>query len=90
MNNIKKDGTVILNKNDKFYEYHKNFALKKKLRVISFGINSKSATINLVRIKKIKNKYQLFIKVGGFPIFFYSDNDNKSHLYNILLQLCFR
>ena len=87
MNNIKKDGTVVLNKNDNFYEYHKNFALKKKLRVISFGINRKSATVNLVRIKKIKNKYQLFINIKGFPISFYSDNDNKSHLYNILATI---
>ena len=36
MNNIKKDGTIVLNIDDSFYNHHKKFALNKKLKVITF------------------------------------------------------
>ena len=29
MNNIKKNGTIVLNMDDNFYNYHKNLLLKK-------------------------------------------------------------
>ncbi len=87
MNNIKSNGTIILNKDDDFYDYHKNFALKKKLKVVSFGIKSKSSSIKLMKIKKIKNKYELFINVNDKRISFYSKNNNNSNLYNILATL---
>ena len=87
MNNIQKNGTVVLNIDDNFFNYHKNFALKKKLNVISFGLKNKSAMTKIVKIKKIKNKYELFINVNGLLVSFYSSNDNKSHLYNILATL---
>ena len=87
MNNIKKEGAVVLNMDDAFYNYHKNFAFKKKLKVISFGIKAKLPMTKLIRIKKINNKYELFINVDGFLVSFYSNNNNKSHLYNILATL---
>jgi len=87
MNNIKKDGSVLLNMDDNFYKYHKNLALKKKLKVISFGIKNKSAMTKLIKIKKIKNKYELSIKVNDLSLAIYSQNDNQNHLYNILATL---
>ena len=87
MNNIKKDGSIVLNTDDDFYTYHKKFALKQKLKVISFGIKSKSSMIKLIKIKKIKNKFDLLINVNGQSLSFFSHNDNKSHLYNILATL---
>ena len=87
MNNIKKNGIIVLNKDDNFYEYHKNFALKKKLRVISFGIKNKYSITKLVKIKKIKSKYELFINVDGKYVSFYSKNTNNSNTYNILATL---
>ena len=87
MNHIKKDGIIILNKDDSFYNYHKNLAKKKKLKIISFGINSNSSMIYLKKIKKIKDKYKLFIKVNKLSLIFYSQNNNKNHLYNILATL---
>ncbi len=87
MNNIKNDGTVVLNMDDNFYDYHKNFAFKKKLKVISFGIKSKFPMTKLVKIKKIKDKYELLININGLSVSFYSHNQNKSHLYNILATL---
>ena len=87
MNNLKKNGSIVLNMDDKFYDYHKNFAYKKKLKVISFAIYNKTSMIKLVKIKKIKNKYELFINVNSLSVSFYSYNDNKSHVYNILATL---
>ena len=54
INNIKKDGTIVLNMDDNFFNYHKNLALKKKLKIISFGIKNKFAMVKLVKIKKLK------------------------------------
>jgi MurE/MurF fusion protein len=87
MNNIKKNGFIVLNQDDNFYEYHKSIAKKKNLRVISFGIKNKSSMIRLVKIRKIKNKYEIFIKVHGLSVSFYCYNANKSNLYNILATL---
>ena len=87
MNHIKKGGIIVLNKDDNFYNYHKNFAIKKNLKVVSFGINSKSSMVYLKKIKKIKDKYKLFVDIDKIPFVFYSQNDNKNHLYNILATL---
>ena len=87
MNNIKKDGAIVLNKDDIFYDYHEKIALNKNLKIISFGIKNKSSKIKLTRIKKVKNKYELIINVNGKSFSFFSNNDNKSNLYNILATL---
>ena len=87
MNNIKKNGIIVLNKDDNFYNYHEKLALKKKLKVISFAIRSKSSTVKLVKIKKIKKKFELIISLDGNLLSFYSSNDNKSNIYNILATL---
>ena len=87
MNNIKKGGIVVLNMDDSFYDFHKKLALKKKLRSITFGIYNKSSMVKLYKINKLKNKYELLIKIQSFFFSFYSNNTNKSHLYNILATI---
>ncbi len=82
--NITKNGTVVLNKDDYFYNYHKKLAVKKELKIISFGINNKSSMIKLIRIKKKTNRYEIFVSVNGLTISFYSYNDYKTNIYNIL------
>ena len=87
MNNIKTGGSIVLNSDDDFYSYHKNLALKKKLKVISFGIKNKSSKIKLIKVKKADNKYKLYISINGKIISFYSKNINDSNIYNILATL---
>ena len=87
MNNIKTNGYIVLNRDDDFYSYHKNLALKKKLKVISFGIKNKLSMIKLDKVKRIKSKYELYININGKIISFYSKNINNSNLYNILATL---
>ena len=66
---------------DYFYNYHKNIALKKKLKVISFGIKNKSSMIKLTDSKKTNNKYELKINVNKTIVYFYSHNNNKSNIF---------
>ena len=87
MNNIKEGGIIVLNSDDNFYSYHKRLAMKKKLKVISFGIENKSSMARLIKIRKMKNKYELFFNINNVNVSFYSNNDNKSNLYNILATL---
>ena len=87
MNNIKNNGTIVLNRDDSFYNYLKSLAHNKKLKVISFGIKNKSSLVKLTNVKKIKKNYELFFNVNGKQVSFYSKNINKSNLYNILATL---
>ena len=45
MNNIVSGGSIVLNADDKFYKFHHKDSLKKKLKVYSFSINKKNATV---------------------------------------------
>ena len=87
INNIKPGGKVILNGDDQFFNFHKKIALKRKLKILSFGIKNKSLSTKLIKTKKIKNKFKFFIKLKNNLYTFYSKNNNKSNLYNILATL---
>ncbi len=87
INNIKPRGTIILNGDDDFFYYHKKIGLNKNLSVLSFGIDNQFLSTKLIKIKKKKNKFHLFIKVGNSNYVFYSHNNNKSNIYNILATL---
>ena len=88
INNIKSNGTLVLNSDDNFFHYHKKIATKKKLKVLSFGIEKKISFTKLIKIKKIvKNKYELIIKIDDTIYSFYSKNDNKNNILNILASL---
>ena len=54
MENIKKGGTIILNRDDKFFKFLSKRAKIKNLKVITFGIHQKS-TFFLKRLFKMKN-----------------------------------
>ncbi len=42
INNIKNDGAIVLNADDKFFNFHKKIALKNNLKIFSFSIKKKS------------------------------------------------
>ena len=87
ISNIKPGGTIILNGDDDFFYYHKKIGLNKNLSVLSFGINNQFLSTKLIKVKKKKNKFHLLIKVGNSNYVFYSNNNNKSNIYNILATL---
>ncbi len=83
INNIKKNGILILNRDDKYYNFFKKKAGLKKLRVFSFGINKKSDVypINFKRIKKQKDiTLKIFDQILRLKI-------KNMNLHNILATL---
>ena len=92
--NIKDEGNLILNADDKFYSLHKKIAKKRKLKIFSFSIKKKRATINLNFIKKEKLKYKVSINIGNSKKYFYLnsyfENDIKNLLAAILIVSIFK
>jgi MurE/MurF fusion protein len=87
INNIKNGGSLVLNADDKFFNFHKKIALKKKLRIYSFSIKQKNSNIKLHSISKEKNKYKVFVQVEKQKIFFYTSSNFKNNIKNLLAAL---
>jgi len=85
--NIQDDGSIVLNADDQFYNFHKKIALKRKLRIYSFSVKKKNASIKLDSIKKEGLKYKVFINVNGQKTFFYSSSNFESNIKNLLAAL---
>ena len=85
--NTKNDGFIVLNSDDNFFDFHKKIAEKKKLKILSFGIKNKNTNIKLINIDKIGSKFKLNIKIGKSKTYFFSSNDFKNNILNILAAL---
>ena len=83
INNIHKDGTLILNRDDRFFNYLKTKAKEKNLKVLSFGFNKKSNVYPLSIIKN-ESETKLRIKIESQIISFKIKNIN---IYNVLSSL---
>ena len=84
INNIKKNGKIILNLDDKFFKLHKKIALRKKLKVFSFSLNSRKSNVYLEKIFTQKNNFKLGININGIKKYFYIKNKNENLIKNIL------
>ena len=84
--NIQKGGTIILNRDDKFFNYFEKIAEKKRVRVRSFGYSKKS-NIKFINIKKINNVYILKVSIDKSNIILKVKNNNKNYIMNILCSL---
>ena len=85
--NTKNDGFIVLNSDDNFFDFHKKIVEKKKLKILSFGIKNKNTNIKLINIDKIGSKFKLNIKIGKSKTYFFSSNDFKNNILNILAAL---
>ena len=83
INNITYGGTIVLNKDDSFFNFFYNKAKLKKLNIISFSFKKK-ADISILSIKKIKNNYKLKIKVKNKIFFFIVSFSTKNYISNVL------
>ncbi len=81
--NIQKNGTIILNRDDKFFNYLEKKAKIKNLKVVTFGVNKNSDVCLKKVITKKKNKV-LTIKINNqtFKIII-----NNINFYNVLSSL---
>ena len=84
INNIKDNGSIVLNADDKFYNFHKFLALKKGLKVYNFSYYKKNTTVNLKKIVKQKNKYKIVLRINNFEKYFYIRKNFNNFLYNLL------
>jgi len=80
--NIEKNGTLILNRDDKFFNYLKKKAVQKNIKVLTFGFSQK-ADIYLIK----KNKSFIKIKVGTKNFNIKANNFSDLKITN-LLCLC--
>ena len=83
IDNILDDGAIILNKDDKFFNFLSSKAKKRNLGIISFSSKNK-ADICLINIKKNKNIFRMKIKVKNEFFYFDIKNQNESLIKNIL------
>ena len=87
INNIKSNGSIILNADDKFFKLHKHISQKKNLKLISFGIKSNRADIKLIDIKSFGKNFKIKIKFMNKIKYFIISNDYQNNIYNILSAL---
>ncbi len=81
--NIQKNGTIILNRDDKFFNYLEKKAKNKNLKVVTFGINNNS-DICLKKVITRQNNKVLTVKIidQTFKIII-----NNINYYNVLSSL---
>ena len=83
INNILSGGSIILNKDDHYFNFFKNKALKKNLKIISFS-KKINADIRYIKTIKSKSKYLLFLSVNKKIIKLILKENILSYLDNIL------
>ena len=84
--NIDKDGYLILNRDDKYFNYLSRIAKKKKINILSFGFSNK-ADAKLVSNVLYKNYNDLHFKVLNESIYLKVKNINPLIISNILSTL---
>jgi murE/murF fusion protein len=87
INNTKDNGFIILNADDNFFILHKKIALKKNLKILSFGIKNKSSNIKLISIKKVGKRFKAIIQINNLKTYFLIPNNFQNNILNILASL---
>ncbi len=85
--NTRSNGFIVLNADDNFFKLHKKIALKKNLKVISFGIKSHESDIKFLKIEKKEKKFLISIKIENKKKYFLISNNFQSNIYNILAAI---
>ena len=83
INNISKNGDIILNADDKFFSFLSNKAKENQINITSFSLKKKS-DIYLMSIKKIKNYFRLNINVKNKTFYFDTKYSTNNFVNNIL------
>jgi MurE/MurF fusion protein len=87
INNTKDNGFIILNGDDDFFNFHKDIALKKNLKILSFSIKRKNSNVKLISIKKNGKNFRANIEVNNKKYYFFITNDFQNNILNILAAL---
>ena len=87
INNTKKHGFVVLNSDDNFFNLHKKIAIKRNLKILSFGIKNIKSNIKLINIQKKGGIFKVNIKIKNFKTYFLISNSYQNHIYNVLTAI---
>tara|TARA_Y100000590_G_scaffold455423_1_gene604053 strand:- start:15267 stop:18119 length:2853 start_codon:yes stop_codon:yes gene_type:complete len=85
--NISKNGSIVLNADDSFFNIHKKEALKNKIKVYSFSLNKKTANVYLKKIIMSKNKFKLIVNINKKDKYFFVKSNFENYLKNIMAAL---
>ena len=85
--NINSGGCIILNEDDKFFNFFRLKALQRNLKIFSFSLKNKKSYSTLIRVIKTKNKFKVYFKVGSQIEFYYSSSDSKNYIQNMLAAI---
>jgi len=81
--NVKENGTIILNRDDRFFKFFSQKAKLKKIKIVTFGLDKKS-DIYPLKITKNKKLIKIFIKAKKQKIALEIKDIN---IYNLLASL---
>jgi murE/murF fusion protein len=87
INNTKVNGFIILNADDSFFSLHKDIAIKRGVKILSFGIKNEYSNIKLVSIKKNGDKFKAIIGINNFKTYFFIQNDFQNNILNTMAAL---
>ena len=87
INNTKEYGFVVLNSDDNFFNLHKKIAIKRNLKILSFGIKNTKSNIKLINIQKKGSIFKVNIKIKNFKTYFLISNSYQNHIYNVLTAI---
>ena len=85
--NVKSKGSIVLNADDQFYNFHKKIAQRRKLKILSFSIKNKNSSVNLNFIKKDKLKYKISININNERKYFYINSNFENDIKNLLAAI---
>ena len=87
IHNTKSNGFVILNGDDNFFNLHNKIALKKNLKVISFGIKNDKSNVKLIGIKKQGKNFKVEVQLNKSKRYFLLSNNFQNNIYNVLAAI---
>ena len=85
--NIKDGGSLVLNADDQFYNFHKKIAKKRNLKIYSFSIKKKNTEANLNFIKKINSKFKVSVNINNIKKYFYINSNFENDIKNLLAAI---
>jgi len=83
IDNIIKGGTLVINKDDKFFKFFSHQAKRKKINIVSFSTKNK-ANIFLLQTKKIKNYFRIKVSIEKRIFNFNVPHQTDNFISNIL------
>ncbi len=83
ISNIESKGTIILNRDDKFFNYLSSKAKSKNIKIITFG-KSKKSDVHVIKIKKYGAIKEIIIRVKNE---FFKLRVKNINVYNVLASL---